>query len=432
MNRLNFYCQKVLPLVYDDSISYYEVLCKVKAKLNEVIASQNDLSANVSDFEKEQNARFTEFANQLKQDIALWEIGQGNKYNEFTTSVQKQFDDFFEHYMQTLGVVQVTGDSEIDVMSQKSVTQGLNNKVNVQSVESEISGAAGKIPNSAAIYSYAFLTRGTYNGELIDATYGEWTIGEIPGKPALTGGTLLRFQGTIGALEIDGIILKDGAIYYFINNQVRKLLDEYVIVQSTGSDPYSVMSQQAVTDWVNSRIVDNLDNSNRQNAPSQHAVNAKFKEIVVDSVDGNATDKAPSQRAVKEALAGGVSGEYVVDSLDGESTTKAPSQRAVSEGLEKKADISSVENKVDKSQIVQVTGTSETDVMSQNSVTVQLDNKVTHKELNDVTLDIQMYVNSKVNAVLPQVSAADNGAFLRVVSGRWTKASVPNAEGVSF
>lgn len=32
-----FWSQKVLPLVYDDSLSYYEVLCKVRDKLNELI-----------------------------------------------------------------------------------------------------------------------------------------------------------------------------------------------------------------------------------------------------------------------------------------------------------------------------------------------------------------------------------------------------------
>ena len=39
----NFYCQHVLPLVYDESLSYYEVLCKIQSKLNEVIKTQNDL-----------------------------------------------------------------------------------------------------------------------------------------------------------------------------------------------------------------------------------------------------------------------------------------------------------------------------------------------------------------------------------------------------
>lgn len=39
-----FYCQKVLPLVYDDSLSYYELLCKVVDYLNRVISTVNDLT----------------------------------------------------------------------------------------------------------------------------------------------------------------------------------------------------------------------------------------------------------------------------------------------------------------------------------------------------------------------------------------------------
>ena len=37
------WCQKILPLVYDETLSYYEVLCRVQQKLNEVIESQNNL-----------------------------------------------------------------------------------------------------------------------------------------------------------------------------------------------------------------------------------------------------------------------------------------------------------------------------------------------------------------------------------------------------
>jgi len=40
----NFWCQKILPLVYDESLSYYEVLCKMQSKLNEVINNQNNLN----------------------------------------------------------------------------------------------------------------------------------------------------------------------------------------------------------------------------------------------------------------------------------------------------------------------------------------------------------------------------------------------------
>lgn len=38
-----FWCQKVLPLVYDDSLSYYELLCKVVDYLNSIIKDTNHL-----------------------------------------------------------------------------------------------------------------------------------------------------------------------------------------------------------------------------------------------------------------------------------------------------------------------------------------------------------------------------------------------------
>ena len=40
--RLRFWCQKVLPLVYDESLSYYELLCKIMKHLNE---AETDVSA---------------------------------------------------------------------------------------------------------------------------------------------------------------------------------------------------------------------------------------------------------------------------------------------------------------------------------------------------------------------------------------------------
>lgn len=51
INKLNVYpyCYKVLPLVYDDSLSYYEVLCKLTGKMNELIENINDSFGNIND-----------------------------------------------------------------------------------------------------------------------------------------------------------------------------------------------------------------------------------------------------------------------------------------------------------------------------------------------------------------------------------------------
>ena len=47
LSQFRFWCQKVLPLVYDDSLSYYETLCKIAGKLNEAITSANTSQENI-------------------------------------------------------------------------------------------------------------------------------------------------------------------------------------------------------------------------------------------------------------------------------------------------------------------------------------------------------------------------------------------------
>ena len=63
MRGFGFWCQKILPLVYDDSLSYYEVLCKLKAKLNEVIEQLNATNEQV-------NTNTTDIA-QLKTELKV-------------------------------------------------------------------------------------------------------------------------------------------------------------------------------------------------------------------------------------------------------------------------------------------------------------------------------------------------------------------------
>lgn len=49
ISELKLWCQAVLPLVYDDSLSYYELLCKVVHKLNETIDLANKLNSEWND-----------------------------------------------------------------------------------------------------------------------------------------------------------------------------------------------------------------------------------------------------------------------------------------------------------------------------------------------------------------------------------------------
>lgn len=53
LHHFRFWCQKVLPLVYDDSLSYYEVLCKVVHYINNLIDTSNEIIQYVDELKDE-------------------------------------------------------------------------------------------------------------------------------------------------------------------------------------------------------------------------------------------------------------------------------------------------------------------------------------------------------------------------------------------
>lgn len=55
MKNFEFWCYKVLPLVYDDSLSYYEVLCKIVKYINNIIEDEKKLGNRMDELENELN-----------------------------------------------------------------------------------------------------------------------------------------------------------------------------------------------------------------------------------------------------------------------------------------------------------------------------------------------------------------------------------------
>lgn len=51
--HFRFWCQKVLPLVYDDSLSYYEILCKVVNYINNIIDNEKEITEEVESLKAE-------------------------------------------------------------------------------------------------------------------------------------------------------------------------------------------------------------------------------------------------------------------------------------------------------------------------------------------------------------------------------------------
>ena len=53
LRHFRFWCQSVLPLVYDDSLSYYEVLCKVVDYINKLIDTDREQFEELDELKKE-------------------------------------------------------------------------------------------------------------------------------------------------------------------------------------------------------------------------------------------------------------------------------------------------------------------------------------------------------------------------------------------
>lgn len=188
VEKFKYWCNKILPLVYDDSLSYYEFLGKVYEKLNETIDAVNsnteavaEFDQRINDFIEAETAAREGWEDQQERDRQSWETQQAQKWSAFqamfiaeydpvevyvqgdlcsvqykmyvanasTTGtfdptkwdeivladylasyvaeaakdLQDQYDQFLEEYQRTFGVVQTTGTSTTDVMSQDAVTK---------------------------------------------------------------------------------------------------------------------------------------------------------------------------------------------------------------------------------------------------------------------------------------------------------------------
>lgn len=76
-----FWCQKVMPAVLDDSLSFYEVLCKLTAKLNDAIETINGHSELITAMQSEIDALQTLTAQHTQQIADLTKKVQANADN---------------------------------------------------------------------------------------------------------------------------------------------------------------------------------------------------------------------------------------------------------------------------------------------------------------------------------------------------------------
>lgn len=100
---LNFWVQPVIPLTFDDSISYLETLGKVVEKLNESLTQNEDWAAELrkditdfttkienemTTFKAETNADISSFETRISAQISTFEQQMNGKYSTFKNEIQ--------------------------------------------------------------------------------------------------------------------------------------------------------------------------------------------------------------------------------------------------------------------------------------------------------------------------------------------------------
>lgn len=106
MGYINFWCQKVIPLVFDDSLSYYEAICKFMQKLNEVISALNNNAECIDELQGkyiilQKNFDALEVKwEEFKTEITTKEENFENTINNEFTS----FKNYVENYLNNIDV----------------------------------------------------------------------------------------------------------------------------------------------------------------------------------------------------------------------------------------------------------------------------------------------------------------------------------------
>ena len=95
---LRFWCQKVLPAVYDRSLSYYEVLCKLAAFLNKMVEELEKMQDNIDALHK----AYKDLQDWVNAEIARFEAHMEQHFDDLTQELWNRFEEYKNNTNTTL------------------------------------------------------------------------------------------------------------------------------------------------------------------------------------------------------------------------------------------------------------------------------------------------------------------------------------------
>ena len=201
IDKIRYWCHKILPLVYDDSLSYYEFLCKMNAKLNEVIDStnglveawerfqaelekawqdyKNALTAEWTDYRAEMDLKYSTLLgtvnteiNAMKTDIANFKNDVSNQITTFEAKVEGDYAEFTAAIEEKINTFIAKYNAEIAKIPDE-ITRLVNawwqNEANYNKLVTDVANAIGTTLSSGAVISPDVLTMTSSSVSLVPA-----------------------------------------------------------------------------------------------------------------------------------------------------------------------------------------------------------------------------------------------------------------------
>lgn len=150
--NIHYWTQRVLPCVFDESLSYVEKINKLEEEINKLIGEYNTFGQNVvseiNTFEEETTNQINTFIQQVTDEINTFKSDITNQLNTFETSMTNKQNAFEARILELTQNFETTINNDIATFKQTITTQQQQFETRVNNDINTMQEVVNEIPNT--------------------------------------------------------------------------------------------------------------------------------------------------------------------------------------------------------------------------------------------------------------------------------------------
>lgn len=150
--NIHYWTQRVLPCVFDESLSYVEKINKLEEEINKLIEEYNKFGQNVvteiNTFEEETTNQINTFIQQITNEINTFKSDITNQLNTFETTITNRQNAFETRILELTQEFETTINNDIATFKQTITTQQQQFETRVNNDINTMQEVVNEIPNT--------------------------------------------------------------------------------------------------------------------------------------------------------------------------------------------------------------------------------------------------------------------------------------------